>query len=36
VRTIGDLQRAVRAARKTITLDLVRGADERSAEVALR
>jgi DNA-binding MarR family transcriptional regulator len=36
VRTIGDLQRAIRAAKKTITLDLVRGADERSAAVALR
>jgi DNA-binding MarR family transcriptional regulator len=36
VRTIGDLQRALRAAASTVTLDLVRGTDERSAEVALR
>ncbi|MGZ8632675.1 MAG: PDZ domain-containing protein [Solirubrobacteraceae bacterium] len=35
VRTIGDLHRAVRHARGTLALDVVRGAEERSVEVAL-
>ena len=35
VRTIGDLHRAVRHARGTLALDVVRGVDERSVEVAL-
>jgi DNA-binding MarR family transcriptional regulator len=35
VRTIGDLHRAVRHARGTLALDVVRGVEERSVEVAL-
>ena len=35
VRTIGDLHRAVRHAHGTLALDVVRGVDERSVEVAL-
>ncbi len=35
VRTIGDLDRALRHARGTLTLDVVRGVEERSVEVAL-
>jgi DNA-binding MarR family transcriptional regulator len=35
VRTIGDLHRAVRRARGTLALDVVRGVEERSVEVAL-
>jgi DNA-binding MarR family transcriptional regulator len=35
VRTIGDLHRAVRHAGGTLALDVVRGAEERSVEVAL-
>jgi DNA-binding MarR family transcriptional regulator len=35
VRSIGDLDRAVRKARTKLALDLVRGVDERSVEVAL-
>jgi DNA-binding MarR family transcriptional regulator len=35
VRSIGDLDRAVRKARATLKLDVVRGVDEREVEVAL-
>jgi DNA-binding MarR family transcriptional regulator len=35
VRTIGDLHRALRHARGTLKLDVVRGVDERSVDVAL-
>jgi DNA-binding MarR family transcriptional regulator len=35
IRTIGDLHRAVRHARGTLALDVVRGVEERSVEVAL-
>jgi DNA-binding MarR family transcriptional regulator len=35
VRTIGDLHRAVRGANGTLTLDVVRGVDERRVDVAL-
>jgi DNA-binding MarR family transcriptional regulator len=36
VRTIGDLHRAVRKAGATLSLDVVRGADERAVEVELK
>jgi DNA-binding MarR family transcriptional regulator len=36
IRTIGDLHRAVRKARATLALDVVRGVDERAVEVALK
>jgi hypothetical protein len=35
VRTIGDLHRAVRHARGSLKLDVVRGVEQRSVEVAL-